>query len=437
MKIRPQSYEVLLTPLTGKDIYGDVLDVTKDVSISDSIKDKGISTILREVDNGDFDFGVFVYNSITLTALNPDGKFSQETDSRSIFKYTRDKAKVIVNFFDGTSNTPATSFRGIIDDRATKQDFIKDEVKITVLSEDSILNRVKYLGGSVPDGSLCSTAIIKILNRPEITSVLSFDPLDVIVANDYVIDDTSVFEDQIIKNILDGLLVVTNSVLVVDKDSKIIVRNRNHNSETVFELFGEGDLLGRQNIISIKNYNTGLQRTFNTITFGEQSATEEDYAEIYGDNKKSLDYTFITNEITRASICRDICDHFKSPKIEMEVQCKTSEVRELGFFDLVSVSVPYRTKPASTGLKLPLYGSAVYGVARYPHISGSLKISKNMAFKIIGMEEDPQSFLTTLKLRQVGTDFRDGYFSTMVPNELPARYGFAIYGVNKYTEDGL
>lgn len=435
-KIRPQSYSVLITPLIAKDTYGDEIDVTEEVSIEDYVKEKGISSILREVDNGDFDFGVFVYNSITLTCINFDGKFSIETDSRSMFKYTRDKAKIKINFYDGTSNTPAISFRGLIDDRATKQDFNKDEVKLTVLSQDSILNRLKFLSGSVPEGALCSTAIKKILERPDITSVLNYDQFDINVANDYVIDDISWFEEKILKEILDALMVITNSILFVDKDNNIIVRNREHNSEDVFELFGEGDLLGRQNIIAINEFNSGLQRTFNTVTFGEQFSSEPDYAAEYGDNKKNIDYDFITNEITRASICRDIVDHFKMPKIEMVVTCKTSEVSHLGFFDLVSVDYPYRRKPLP-GLKLPMYGSAIYGESRYPYISGSLKISSNMAFKIIGIEEDPQTFHTKLKLRQVGTSFNDGWFSTMVPNELPARYGFAIYGINKYTDDGL
>jgi len=435
-KIRPQSYSVLLTPLVAKDTYGDEIDITEDVEITDYVKDKGISSILREVDNGDFDFGVFVFNSINLTCVNFDGKFSIETDSRSMFKYSRDKAKVKIHFYDGESNTPAISWQGLIDDRATKQDFNKDEVKFTLLSQDSILNRLKYLSGSVPEGSSIYTAIIRILNRPEITSVLDFQEININVARDYVIDDVSIFEDMILKDILDGFMVLTNSILYIDRDSKIIVRDRNHNSENIFELFGEGDLLGRQNIIAITEYNTGLQRTFNTVTFGEQSATNKNYADTYGDNKKDIDYNYITNEITRASICRDLVDHFKMPKIELVVTCKTSEVRDLGFFDLVSVDYPYRRKPFE-GQKLPKYGEAIYGQAKYPYIAGSLKISPDMAFKIIGIEEDPQTFHTKLKLRQVGTTFTDGWVSTMTPNELPARYGFAIYGLNKYTEDGL
>ncbi len=286
------------------------------------------------------------------------------------------------------------------------------------------------------DGSLISTAIYKLLNRPEITSVLTLDEFEINVANNYVIDDASVFEDQILKDILDGLMVVSNSILYVDRDGKIIVRNREHNSEEVFNLFGEGDLNGRQNIIAISDYNSGLHRTFNTIKWGDQSATNPVYASEYGDNKKDLSYDFITNTITRESVCRDIVDFFKMPKIELQVTCKTSGVQALEFCDLVSIDYPYRRKAYQQG-KLPMYGSAIYGEARYPDIAGSLKISANMAFKIIGIEEDPQSFLTKLKLRQVGTSFNDGWFSTMVPNELPARYGFAVYGTNKYTDDGL
>ena len=127
-------YQVLITPLVDMDVYGDVIDVTKDIDLSDFIKSGGIGTIKRDVDNGDYDIGVFTYGSITLKALNIDGQFNDENDWRSIFKYSRDKAKVVVNFLDNQGNAPI-SFKGIINEDGTRQDFLKDEVKFKVLSE--------------------------------------------------------------------------------------------------------------------------------------------------------------------------------------------------------------------------------------------------------------------------------------------------------------
>lgn len=434
MKIRPQSYQVLITPLESKDTYGTTVDVTKDVNIEDYVKEKGMSTILKEVDNGDFDIGVFIFNSITLTCINFDGRFSDSNDSRTMFKYSRDRAKVVIDFFDGTSNTALISFKGIIDDRATKLDFNKDEIKLTILSQDSILNRLKFVGGTVPTGALISTAIKLMLNRPEITSLLNFTEANITVANDYTIDDVSKFDDRILKDILDELLVCSNSVLIIDTSDNIVVRSRNHNTGSVFNFYGEGDYLGRQNIIELKDYNTGLQRTFNTVQVADTVVSEPDYIDFYGDNKKSLSFDFITNTDTQLTIARDILSYWKSPKIECIITAKTSEVRGLSFFDLVSVNYPYKVRPVP-GEKLAMYGSARYGQARYPHIAGSLKISNNVAFKVIGTEEDPVTFLTKIKLRQVGTFLDDGYLSAVFPENVTARYGFAIYGLNKYSPE--
>ena len=127
--IRPKGYQVLLTPLVAKNTYGTEQDITLNVDLEDFVKNGGISTIKREIDNGDFEVGVFVFGSINLTCINTDGRFSDPSDSRTLFRYTRDKARITVNFYDGTSNTADSSFRGLIDDRATKMNFGKNEVK--------------------------------------------------------------------------------------------------------------------------------------------------------------------------------------------------------------------------------------------------------------------------------------------------------------------
>lgn len=427
--IRPISYQVLITPLVSNGVYGDEIDITKDVNIDDYVKDNGISSIKREVDNGDFDFGVFVFDSINITCVNYDGTFSDPFDYRSIFKFGRDKAKVCVNFFDGTNNSSVISFKGLIDDRASKVDFSKSEIKMVVLSQDSIINRVKVAGGTLTNGSMISTAIKTILDVPAITSVLNYDPLNINVMNDYVIDVASELENKTAKEALDLLLSASNSVLVIDDADNIIVRSREFNSGNVFNFYGENDLLGRQNIIKIAEYNNGLQRAFNTVVIADMSASNLGLIEQYGDNKKTLDFPFITNPDTHLQIARDILDYWKYPKIEMQITAKTSEVKHLRFFDLVSVDYYYRLAPVS-GTKLPIYGSSKYGTAVYPYIFGNNKIRPNIAFKIIGIEDDPKTFTTKIKLRQNGKEIDDGYFAT-----IGSYYGSAVYGFNVYQDD--
>lgn len=427
--IRPKGYQVLITPLIKKNTYGTIIDVTKEVEIEDYIKQRGITSIKREVDNGDFDIGVFVFDSISLTCLNINGRFSDQNDSRSMFKFMRDKAKVQVKFFDGKSNTASIAFKGILDDRATKMNFEKNEVKFKILSQDSIINRLKVPAGSIVNGSMVSTAIKNILNLPEISGVLNYNVSNINPLNDYVIDVGDHFDGMTAKDALDELLLVSNSVLLVDKDDNIIVRSREFNSGRIFNFFGEGDIFGRQNIVNIKNYNNGLQRAFNTIKVGEQSASSRGFIDQYGDNVKAIKFEFITNPETQARIAADILDYWKAPKTELEIVAKTSEVKALNFFDLVVIDYYYRVKP-SQGEKLPMYGSAIYGNAVYPIVTGNLKIRPKMAFKVIGISEDPNIFLTTVKLREIGSSIDDGYFDS-----IGTYYGSAIYGNNEYEEE--
>lgn len=427
--IRPTSYQVLITPQISKGVYGTTLDITQDINIDDYVKENGIGSIKKEIDNGDFDIGVFVFDNISLNCINFDGRFSDPQDSRTIFKYSRDKAKVKINFYDGTSNTPMISFKGIIDDRSSKLDFKKSELTFVVLSHDSIINRHVVPGGTVANGSLISTAIKQVLNTNDITSVLNYSPANINVLNDYIIDDASDFAGNTAKEVLDKLLLCSNSVLIIDDSDNIIVRSRDYNSGTQFDFFGDNDPLGRQNIINIKKYNNGLQRAFNTIVVNSESKSDAAFIDMYGDNRKKIDFGFITNVSKSAEIAQNILDYWKVPKIELIITAKTSEVRGLRFFDLVSVDYGYRTKPAN-GSKLPMYGSALYGTAIYPYIFGNLKINPNTAFKVIGIEEDPKTFLTQVKLRQVGITITDGYFST-----IGSYYGFALYGFNRYQQD--
>lgn len=421
--IRPKSYQVLITPLVAKNTYGTTVDVTLDVEIDDYVKDSGISTIKREVDNGDFDIGVFVFDSINLTCLNIDGKFSGINDSRSMFKYSRDKAKITINFFDGTSNTPDSSFKGIIDDRATKLNFKKNEIKFKLLSNDSIINRTKVPAASIPNLTLVSDAIKTLLQLPEITAVLNYDASDINVLNDYAIDDGSRFDNKTVKFALDKLLAVSNSVLLVEKDTNnMVVKSREFNSGNVKQFYGHGDLFGRENIIDIKNYNDGLQRAFNTINIGNQSASNAGFIDLFGDNAKAFEFDFITNANTQQIIAQDLLDYWKAPKAELEVLTTTNEAKNLNFFDLVSIDFPYRVKPYKDD-KLPIYGQALYGTAVYPYIFGNLKIRPTVAFKVIGKKETPNQFLTTVKLRQIGTTIDDGYFS-----KVGTYYGSSIYG---------
>ena len=422
-----RQYQVLITPLVDKDTYGTEIDVTKDIDLSDYIKEGGIGSIKQDVDNGDYDIGVFTYGSITIRALNLDGRFNDEMDWRSIFKYSRDKAKIVVNFLDLKGNT-LISFNGLINEDGTRQDFLKDEVKFKVLSQDSVIRKTKVAGGTITNGTSFSTAIKSIINVPDITSVLAYDESKINVGLDLTIDDGTWFDNKTTKVALDALMVASSSVMVIES-GVMVVRTREENSGSVFSFYGHGDLFGRENILNITNLNTGVQRMFNSVVVNGREVSNSALIETYGLRQKNIDLGFIADNTKLEAIGGNILDEFKVPKLELEIETTTETAKGLNLFDLVSVDYPYRVKPADEST-LPTYGVSRYGEAVYPFIQGNMKIRPALAFKVIGFQEKPKDYKTVVKLRQRGSTISDGLFFSVA-----TLYGTAIYGESVYQLD--
>lgn len=399
-------YQVLFTVLVDENTYGDTIDVTQDVDMSEALQD--ISSITNEVDNGDYDIGVFTFGDITINAKNHDRKFSPSSDWRSIFPYKRDKTKVHVKFFDGNGNS-SFSFRGLINDDATRSDITGNDVKIRVLSMDSILRQVKVSGGAISTTQLFSVAMKSILNVPEITNVLNYDPSRINVDLDLTIDDGDYFSDLSAKDALDELLLVSNSILYIDKNDNLYIKPR-YESSTVFYFYGRGDFYGRENILSISSYNSGVQRAFSSVKINETVKTAEAYTEIYGFRQKEISNSFITNVESEALIANNILAQFRTPKEEIEIKVPTKDAIDIEILDLVSIDLNYRRIPQDGESSLPLYGVALYGENKYPQSFGSYKISPTTKWKVIAITENPKTASKKLKLRVAGTTYGDGVF---------------------------
>lgn len=401
------SYRILFTPLVGINQYGTTVDVTKDVDATDFVKSFG--TIKKEIDNGDYDIGIYTFGDITLNMINHSRKFNSPVDPLSMFKFSRDKCKVDVIFYN-TDNNNYSRFSGIINDDATKLDFSTSIIKFKVLSLDSIFRQVPVAAGAIVAGDTFLTAIKKILNVPAITNTMTYSATNISVDYNGTIDDGEFFSDQTAKEALDDLLLASNSILFVANDKTVYVKPRTE-SAVLFNLYGHGDKYGRENIIKITEFNSGLQRTFSSIKVNANTVvTSDSWVEQYGFRQKSISLDFITNGVTEEAIATKILGAFSVPKMELKISALTSAVENIELLDLVCVDYPYRLTPDQTTGKLPIYGVAVYGTDYYPVSSGSFNILPNIKWKVISIEEDPVKFITTLKLRQVGTTTNDGYF---------------------------
>ena len=401
------NYRILFTPLIGINQYGAVVDVTQDVDITDFVKNLG--SIKKELDNGDYDIGIFTFGDMTLNMINHNRKFNDPHDPRSMFKFTRDKCKVEIIFYEA-DGTNFTRFKGLINEDATRLNFTSGIIRFKVLSLDSIFRQVEVAPGAIVDGDSFSIAIKKILNVPAITNTLTYSAGNINVDYDGNIDVGEEFSAVRVKDALDDLLLASNSILFVDNSDVLHVKARAE-SATQFNLYGHGDLYGRENILKIKDFNSGLHRTFSAVSVNTTTiSTDDNWIVEYGFRKKDLSFPFITTLATEEDIADNVLLAFKIPKMELKIEVSNDAVRNIELLDVVKVDYPYRTSlPPETGI-MPMYGVAQYGVDYYAPTTGTFEIKSNIKWKVISIQENPVKFTTTLKLRQVGTSTHDGYF---------------------------
>jgi hypothetical protein len=205
-------------------------------------------------------------------------------------------------------------------------------------------------------------------------------------------------------------MLATNSILLIDDSDNIIVRSREPNAATHY-FYGAGDIYGRENIVALKNFNTGVQRSFNSVRIGDEFAlTDENFRTEYGIRQKTLDFPYVTTAATIEDIGTRFLREFKWPKMECEIVVPTRIASGVEILDLVSVDFPKVVKPYDQN-KIPIAGQAIAGEAVFPHSLGSFSIAPIIKWKVIGITENPSNFETTLKLRQAGIRENDGVFA--------------------------
>lgn len=413
-------YEVYFTPLLNADMntYDTEIDVTE------RIRSAGVGTIKRSIDSADYDVGVFAFSDLELTASNVNGYFN-ENDYRSIFTTIRDRCKVRVVFkeietvrnSEGTVlsevETAVVTYRGLINDEATRLDITNDTIRLKILSRDSALRTTKVAAGVISNGMLFSDAIFTILNVPKINSVLTIDISNITPDLDLAIDDGSKFSNKGVKESLDLLLFASNSCMLIDDAGVVTIRSRLADSTTdVVTLYGKNDLHYRENVIDITNYNNGKQRMFTSFIVNNFEISNSAFVQSFGFRQKNVTLDFITTGATSQAIATRAVREWKTPKVEVNVKVATRIIRSAQLLDRVTLSAPLRVKPPP-GTFLPIVGVTKIGEADQPlpFIFGSLAIAGNIRFKIIEIEDNVESFTSILKLRQDGNEIDDGYFN--------------------------
>lgn len=404
-------YKVYLTPLKNKDVY-----VSEEIDISDYVEFSGIGSIVRQVDNGDFDIGVFTYSNVDLKIVNSNGKFSQPDDYRSFFEYSRDLSKIRIEFLDREQNV-FTTFKGIINDEATTQDFNKRTMKFSILSYDSILKKIIVPAGLISNGDTFKEAFIKILNRVEVLSLLNFDEANVNPTLNLQIDIGNYFDNLTSRNALNDILLASNSILFIDDSDNIIIKERKENLNIPFEIYNDGNLESKENIFNIKSFNNGLQRSFNSIKVNNVVANNDKYIETFNLRQKEFTLDFITNITTLSTIASNILNEFKAPKKEGEVEVSSEDFQNIQLLDVVAFPYESFSKLYQNDKDIAMYEQETYGNFNYPIELRELNLSPQIKYKTIAIKNDPKNKKIVLKIRQTGITISDGYFDWIQDNE--------------------
>jgi hypothetical protein len=426
-------YKVYMTPRNGLTTYGSEIDV------SDRVSFDGVSNIRRAIDADDYDIGVYSYDDLEIKALNFDGYFNDEQDVRSIFKFGRDLTKVRVVFsqteIDENSETETTTitFRGLINEEASRLNTETNQIFFKVLSLDSVLRNTQVSGGTISEGMSASQAFEAILDVPKITAVLGVDAANINPGTDFTVSVGSDFDNNTVREALNKLLLASNSVMLIDSSQDIIIRDRAEDDDTsIKNLYGPFDIYGRQNVSKLLDYNTGRHRMFTSIVINGIEKTDSAYAQAFGYRQKSTDLGFLDDnvdggDIAIAEVAQGLLDEFKTPKLECKIEVKTKYVKDVDLLHRVALNWPLRIKPATTSSFFPVIGVTKIAdtSSPLPLTYGPISIPPNVAWKVIERVDNPKNFDTTLKLRQAGTSLEDGYFNFPGSSII----GYAVIGV--------
>lgn len=393
------NYTVALQPITSIDyiknevFYGSEIDITKYVEAN------SISLLNREIDRDNNDIGLFSYGSISFRVDNSKGLFNQPYpygDGQTFFLRERSRSIFKLKFFD-KNNSVLTTFQGISNEQKIKQNLFNDKITFSVRSYDSVFDDNYITGGIITDNINASDAIKNICKLPAVQKVLIYNPSNINVERDILINSSNFFQPLSLKEALNNLLIATNSVLYVNNAGVIIVCSRDVANATVYTL-------GNKDVINIENYNDGTQRLFNQFSIGD-GFIARDTASIleWGLRKKDLSdlENFITDPNNKQALVNWLVEKYKYKKLEFEATFETNTVKNIDLLDRVVLNWTTYTKEPLGQAIYSLWGGGQWGTFKWNAKYGGLPILGSRVYKVIAISIDTDRLQTTLKLKEV------------------------------------
>lgn len=384
-------FQVYIKPFKDDGTYqDDFIEVTKDVITLDRLKET--------IDADEYNTGIFKYGSFSIGLNDITGRYSDVGGATTIFRYKRTGSQVKITWSfgnditecgdatlgDAYTNFEQTVFEGLLSDETMAIAIRQQKANFKVLTLDSILDTVETNYGSISNGESVDTILFTILNQSAITTLLTVSAGNINSALNSNVDDVSGFENQTVRETVQQLLGLSNSVLYI-KDRTIYVSDRTPTAAVQKTFYGQASDDGIENVININNIRSGLNKVFNLITWEDTTLNSRDTSSItlYGVKKKEISFDSITNNTTRQNILDNIKTEFGTIKQELTLSTPIDYTTiTLAILDRVAIDYPTTFK-AVDGEELPILGQVVLGSFSLPYGEWSFTIDTTTNYKIL------------------------------------------------------
>lgn len=401
---------VYLTPFDTVGNFASEIEITDDV-----IK---IGKLQKQLDQTEYDLGIFRSSNLTITLRNDHGHYSSVNELTSVFAYKRSGSKLritwdladedlVAGFFEAGYETllpdEQAIFAGVLDDTEIKTNIDGQTLDFKILGYESLIDKAEIPYASINNGDSLDDVIYTALNQSTITNYLTVSSSNINCDYNPAIDDKSSLENKTLKSAFKDILFASNSVLYIDGTS-VVVSSRDPTVSVIYTFYGHSsETPSVQTVIDIKNHREGLNRVFNHWTFRDTALVSRDASSIaiYGTRTKEIGLDIITDNTKRGTLLSTNVTEFRNPKIEFDLIAPMNyETLALKLLDRVRVDFPNTFEAPEFGV-LSRYNESLYGEATFAIGEYSLAIDPQTDFKIMAIDQDVNSNTITFSLREV------------------------------------
>lgn len=405
-------WKVYIKPFADDGVYqSDWIDVTEDVD------QETLGILSRQLDDTEYDIGVYRNSSIQLTMRNDHGRYSDINVQQSIFKFKRSNSLVRFTYQkdedgpicgdmvsgDAYLSEEVDIFIGLLSDESLSLDLDALKTPFQVLGLETILETALVPLTDIANGDLFSSILYACLNQSVITEVLTVDPLNINLGVDLAVDDLSTFDaNSTVDDVVKEILKISNSVFFVN-ESTIYIAPRSPSVDLKATFYGQASDLAPENIVTIQKIKTGLARTFNSLSWNDSPVLVQDPFSIekLGVRTREFNSSLITDHTKQTTVLDSVLAEFGNPAQELDLVVPiTFDNLALSLLDRVTMDYPIVYKSVF-GADIPICGHSVCGSAVLPKGLWAFSTNTETEFKILSTKMNMKSGNITFHLREI------------------------------------